>query len=59
MSRVEQDTEFNRMKPLIDKLDKFEKILYEPEHATRSVRKIAIDKLKEIGLARLVRKVVA
>lgn len=61
-SKVEQDAEFARMKPLIDRLDKFEKILYEPEQlssATGKIRNIVVRKLKEINLARLAKKAVA
>lgn len=37
--RSEQDAEFNRMKPLIDRLQKYEKILYEPEQMVRKAGK--------------------
>ncbi|MEI8128126.1 MAG: 4-alpha-glucanotransferase [bacterium] len=48
-SRAEQDAEFSRMKPLIDKLEKYEKILYEPEQIMRNIGK-AIKKVAQKGL---------
>ena len=47
--KTEQDAEFNRMKPLIDKLEKYEKILYEPEQIMRNIGK-TIKKIAQKGL---------
>lgn len=40
-TRVEQDKDFQEAKPLIDKLDKYEKILYEKEEASKTAGYLA------------------
>jgi len=56
MPRAQQDAEFARMKPLIDQLDKFKKILYEPEQAVVSVVKSAVE---DINIAKFAKSIVA